>query len=225
MPTISRPSDTKFKVIIEGGPQLAAALNELDAKIKRQVAKDGLAAAGRVIADEWASFAPVGSPPEDNFPGAYQDSLRDPSRGDHARHRRTAPAAPSGPPSSACLKATSHGSTPRAWSSVMPTVTPNHRPGRPSSRHWTPPSRRFPTHWRQASDDLPRRTPRLAARHAQRARLRGAAAHPANDAGAGTALRVGPFRADALAIRARCSSGASSSTSTPTPTRRLTNSA
>ena len=77
MPTYSRPNDTKIKVIIEGGPQLAAALDELDAKIKRQHAVAALTAAGRVIADQWASMAPVGMPPEDDYPGAYQQSLQD----------------------------------------------------------------------------------------------------------------------------------------------------
>lgn len=77
MPTIARPSDTKFKVIIEGGPQLALALHQLDDKIRKQAAKDALAEGGRVIADEWADMVPTGTPPHDPHPGAYERAMRD----------------------------------------------------------------------------------------------------------------------------------------------------
>jgi HK97 gp10 family phage protein len=77
MPTVARVSDTKVKAIIEGGPELAAKLNALDAKIRKQVAKDALMSGGRVIADKWADMVPIGSPPHDPHPGAYQRAMRD----------------------------------------------------------------------------------------------------------------------------------------------------
>lgn len=75
--TVARPSATKFKAIIEGGPQLAKALLALDTKVRQKAAKEALANAGREIADEWAVMVPIGEAPEDPHPGAYQRSLRD----------------------------------------------------------------------------------------------------------------------------------------------------
>lgn len=71
-------SETRINGYLEGGPELAKALNELDAKIKRTYVKAALTAGGRVIADEWSTLVPVGGPPEDEHPGAYRDSLRQP---------------------------------------------------------------------------------------------------------------------------------------------------
>jgi HK97 gp10 family phage protein len=77
MPTIRRAGDSKFYAIIEGGPQLARALSALDRKVRQDVAKEALTEGGRIIADAWANMAPVGSPPEDEHPGAYRRSLSD----------------------------------------------------------------------------------------------------------------------------------------------------
>lgn len=75
MPTIARLSDTKFKAIIEGGPELARKLSALDARVRKQASKDALQAAGYEIAVEWASRVPIGEPPEDEHPGAYQRAM------------------------------------------------------------------------------------------------------------------------------------------------------
>lgn len=71
-----RTSDTKFSAYLEGGPELAAALNALDAKLKKTFAKEALMAGGRVIADEWARRVPVGQPPHDPHPGAYRRAMQ-----------------------------------------------------------------------------------------------------------------------------------------------------
>jgi hypothetical protein len=68
-------SQTRISGYLEGGPELAKALQSLDAKIKKTYVKVALTAGGRVIADEWSARAPIGVPPEDEHPGAYRDSL------------------------------------------------------------------------------------------------------------------------------------------------------
>ncbi len=68
-------SQSKFNAYLEGGPQLMAKLNALDAKIKKEVAAAALSAGGRIIADEWAAQVPVGHQPQDPHPGAYRRAL------------------------------------------------------------------------------------------------------------------------------------------------------
>lgn len=75
-PVVVQKSETKFKAYIEGGPALAAKLQALDKKIRNEIAKDAVTAGGRIIADEWADYVPIGEPPHDPHPGAYRDSLR-----------------------------------------------------------------------------------------------------------------------------------------------------
>lgn len=75
--TVARPNDTKFKVIIEGGPELAAKLGALDIKVRKDASKEALSNAGRLIADIWADVVPIGNPPHDPHPGAYQRAMRD----------------------------------------------------------------------------------------------------------------------------------------------------
>jgi hypothetical protein len=87
MPTIARLSGTKFTAIIEGGPELARRLAALDLKIKKQASKEAVQAAGYEIATEWASRVPIGEPPEDEHPGAYQRAMLD---DDAVRVRATA---------------------------------------------------------------------------------------------------------------------------------------
>jgi len=79
MPTVSQRSDTKFSAIIEGGPELAAKLAAMDKKLRNVVAKDAVSAMGRVIADQWANAVPIGKPPDDPHPGAYQRAMREPT--------------------------------------------------------------------------------------------------------------------------------------------------
>ncbi len=68
-------SQTRFNAYLEGGPELAAKLNALDAKVKKTAAKAALQAGGRIIADEWSRRVPVGQRPKDPHPGAYRRSL------------------------------------------------------------------------------------------------------------------------------------------------------
>jgi hypothetical protein len=70
-----RVSQTRFNAAVEGGPELAKALEALDAKIKRDYAKDALKAGGMVIRDEWAARVPVGVAPADPHPGAYRQAM------------------------------------------------------------------------------------------------------------------------------------------------------
>jgi hypothetical protein len=72
--TIQR-SATKTRAYIRGGPELVAKLQALDKKIRNEYAKAALTDGGTVIAEEWSRRAPVGTPPEDEHPGAYRDSL------------------------------------------------------------------------------------------------------------------------------------------------------
>ena len=66
---------TKTRGYIRGGPELTAKLQALDKKIRNEYAKAALTDGGRGIAEEWSRRAPVGTPPEDEHPGAYRDSL------------------------------------------------------------------------------------------------------------------------------------------------------
>jgi hypothetical protein len=71
-------AQTRFSAYLEGGPELAAKLNALDAKVKKQLAHDALMAGGGVIAAEWARRVPIGERPKDPHPGAYRQAMEQP---------------------------------------------------------------------------------------------------------------------------------------------------
>lgn len=78
MANVVRLSDSKFSAYLEGGPELARRLDAMDADIAERAVVDALRAGGRIIADTWSAMAPVGTPPEDEHPGAYQRALAAP---------------------------------------------------------------------------------------------------------------------------------------------------
>lgn len=83
---------TSFRATVEGGPQLAAALRELEDKVRAKASKEALAAGGRVYADEWADRVPVGEPPDDPHPGAYRRAMEDPKAVKTSKTKRGASA-------------------------------------------------------------------------------------------------------------------------------------
>lgn len=66
-----KTSSSRFYAYLEGGPELAKALSDIDAKVKKQYGKDALMAGGKVIADDWAGRVPV-------LDGNYQQALQMP---------------------------------------------------------------------------------------------------------------------------------------------------
>lgn len=75
MPAFRRISDTKTRIYVTGGPELARALQRLDAVVIKKAAKDAIMAGGYEVAVEWASRVPIGHPPEDDHPGAYREAM------------------------------------------------------------------------------------------------------------------------------------------------------
>ncbi len=69
-------AQTRFSAYVEGGPELSAALMALDKKIRNTYAKVALTEGGKVIRDEWGRRVPVGTPPADPHPGAYQRAMQ-----------------------------------------------------------------------------------------------------------------------------------------------------
>lgn len=72
------PGGSRVTAYLEGGPQLAAKFNAMDKKIRNEVGKAALTAAGQIIAAAWSERVPIGQPPVDPHPGAYQRSLKQP---------------------------------------------------------------------------------------------------------------------------------------------------
>lgn len=64
-----RGKSNSFVIVLQNGPQFAAALNALDLKLSRVVARIAVQRGAQVIADEWKALVPV----ED---GHYRESIR-----------------------------------------------------------------------------------------------------------------------------------------------------
>jgi hypothetical protein len=73
------PAATRFNAYIEGGPQLAAKLTEMEKTVRLQICKDATTAALQRMGQEWAARVPVGSPPHDPHPGAYRRAMESPT--------------------------------------------------------------------------------------------------------------------------------------------------
>ena len=70
-------SKSRFNAYIEGGPQLAAKLTQMEHDVRLQLCKDATMAALKAMADAWASRVPIGSPPHDIHPGAYRRAMEE----------------------------------------------------------------------------------------------------------------------------------------------------
>lgn len=65
----------KMTATLEGGPELARALAELEKQLWGEEARAAVQEGADIIGDEWRGRVPTGQAPEDEHPGLYRDAI------------------------------------------------------------------------------------------------------------------------------------------------------